>query len=68
MKAQTIAAGRPRVTHVVRQFWPQRGGLEESVRQLCRALADDFDADFKSHIRPTETVAESTWQPKVVSM
>ncbi len=36
---------RPRITHVVRQFWPQQGGLEESVRQLCAALRRDFDAD-----------------------
>lgn len=46
MASRIIAASRPRITHVVRQFWPQQGGLEESVRQLCRALADDFDADF----------------------
>lgn len=36
-------AAPPRITHVVRQFWPQHGGLEESVHQLCRALRRDFD-------------------------
>lgn len=39
------AVSRPRITHVVRQFWPQQGGLEESVRQLCVTLQRDFDAD-----------------------
>ncbi|WP_237477187.1 glycosyltransferase family 4 protein [Lichenibacterium dinghuense] len=29
------AAARPRVLHVVRQFWPNRGGLEDVVRHLC---------------------------------
>ncbi|MBC7520694.1 MAG: glycosyltransferase family 4 protein [Sandarakinorhabdus sp.] len=43
---RSIAAARPRITHVVRQFWPQNGGLEESVLQLCRTLRRDFDADI----------------------
>ncbi len=40
--AHPIAAGTapsparaPRVLHVVRQFWPNRGGLEDVVRRLC---------------------------------
>ena len=36
---------QPRITHVVRQFWPQQGGLEESIRQLCVTLRGDFGAD-----------------------
>ncbi|HPU15707.1 MAG TPA: glycosyltransferase family 4 protein [Polymorphobacter sp.] len=36
---------RPKITHVVRQFWPQKGGLEESVRQLCVTLRQNHDAD-----------------------
>lgn len=36
---------RPKITHVVRQFWPQKGGLEESVRQLCVTLRRNHDAD-----------------------
>jgi alpha-1,3-mannosyltransferase len=30
------AADRPLVVHVVRQFWPNRGGLEDVVLNLCR--------------------------------
>jgi alpha-1,3-mannosyltransferase len=44
--ADVMAAGRkPRITHVVRQFWPQQGGLEESVRQLCANLRRSGDLD-----------------------
>lgn len=46
MAAQSIATARPRITHVVRQFWPQQGGLEESVRQLCMTLRSNVDADI----------------------
>ena len=45
MTVEPGAARRPRITHVVRQFWPQQGGLEESVRQLCTALRRDCDLD-----------------------
>ncbi len=41
----TTRAQRPRVIHVVRQFWPLRGGMEESVRQLTRELAHHSDAE-----------------------
>lgn len=30
--------GKPLVVHVVRQFYPNRGGLEDVVMNLCRAL------------------------------
>jgi alpha-1,3-mannosyltransferase len=30
------AGGRPLIVHVVRQFWPNRGGLEDVVHNLCR--------------------------------
>jgi alpha-1,3-mannosyltransferase len=40
-----LRPARPRITHVVRQFWPQHGGLEESVRQLCVTLRQNCDAD-----------------------
>ena len=43
MSDRRTAAARPRIVHVVRQFWPQQGGLEESVRQLCGALRRDHD-------------------------
>lgn len=46
MATRSVAAARPRITHVVRQFWPQQGGLEESVRQLCSTLRLGFDADI----------------------
>jgi alpha-1,3-mannosyltransferase len=45
MSHHSSSAARPRITHVVRQFWPQHGGLEESVRQLCVTLQRDFDVD-----------------------
>ncbi|MGL4542608.1 MAG: glycosyltransferase, partial [Polymorphobacter sp.] len=42
-----MPAARPKITHVVRQFWPQQGGLEESVRQLCVTLRQRHDADVR---------------------
>ncbi len=45
MTRASAGTGGPRITHVVRQFWPQQGGLEESVRQLCVALRRDFGAN-----------------------
>jgi alpha-1,3-mannosyltransferase len=30
------AGSRPLIVHVVRQFWPNRGGLEDVVYNLCR--------------------------------
>lgn len=36
-------ARRPRIVHVVRQFWPLAGGMEESVRQLARSTPADFE-------------------------
>jgi alpha-1,3-mannosyltransferase len=46
MAMQSTATPRPRITHVVRQFWPQKGGLEESVLQLCKTLHRGFDVDI----------------------
>jgi alpha-1,3-mannosyltransferase len=45
MAVSSRVQARPRITHVVRQFWPQQGGLEESVRQLCASLRQTYDAD-----------------------
>ncbi|WP_310474745.1 glycosyltransferase family 4 protein [Sandarakinorhabdus sp.] len=47
MAVRANGGGRPKITHVVRQFWPQKGGLEETVRQLCRHLRDGCDADVE---------------------
>ena len=43
----TRTAAPPRITHVVRQFWPQHGGLEESVHQLCRTLRIELSSLFR---------------------
>jgi alpha-1,3-mannosyltransferase len=46
MAMRSTVTARPRITHVVRQFWPQKGGLEESVLQLCKTLRRDFNVDI----------------------
>lgn len=60
-------AHRPRVVHVVRQFWPLRGGMEESVRQLTRELAHHSDADV-SVVTLDRAFADGTEFPAVDSI
>jgi alpha-1,3-mannosyltransferase len=40
-----VAGRRLKVAHVVRQFRPAVGGMEESVHRLCKVLAEHVDVD-----------------------